>query len=597
MTGAEYGSQLILALRFRDIEVPDTIEEHANVIRDLGGVWWGWWHKPGEVVPKRAFAAVRSAISEHGSAQVLLVNSGEPPSLYNAAVADIAYAIDEGAAEAPDAERVPSYYSHQRKKAWFRLAEILPLDRSEIRGFSYLEQADELFADVGTAEYFGESQVVDLFDGKRVADLAEMIQRPRTIWFLRRSNPDDRDLRVDFQLHSAEELKQRDAPSGLIGRLRRVISGDHTDHDQELPNGEIQRVTIPIYPAPFMLDGTSGRSTYFIHISDPHFGPYHSLPLRSDAAREKNLALRIIDDLKHLYGVDTAPLAVAISGDLTWTGSEEQYADAAAFIGELASAFTLDAFRHFVVVPGNHDIRWNPSEVDYDPTLRVTAADEEAEENFRCFVKRTLLFDPNRDLSMGRRFISRDSVVFDVVGVNSSRLESVHFAGFGLVTRDSFVSATSAMGWDQPRMHTRRFVALHHHLLPAIAREEIGAVGDRYSLTLDASDVLLAALECETDVVMHGHMHQPVLTSYSRVVPRGRFSGLRAVTVHGAGSAGLERGRLGRLGKNSYTIVEVEPAVTRIRIRVDADEATGFEDWLDAPYEDNTPHGGLRFVP
>jgi hypothetical protein len=257
--------------------------------------------------------------------------------------------------------------------------------------------------------------------------------------------------------------------------------------------------------------------------------------------------------------------------------------------------FKLD-FRHFIVVPGNHDIQWAKQVGnEYDPTKQVTASSDDAEVNFRAFIQDIFAYETNTALSTGRRFLTRTYLPFDIIGLNSSRLETRNFAGHGFVTRDSFRDAAGKMDWlATPRGAKRRFVVMHHHLLPAVPREEIGLVGDDFSVTLDAGELLYTALEMETDIVIHGHMHQPVTASYGRSVPGREFPPSRLVTVHGSGSVGLKRDRVGPIGKNSYTIIEIDGDRVRLRVRAYGEFAAGFDDYQIVVLEPNTSGGGLR---
>lgn len=555
----------VIALRFRDLEVPNTIREHELVLESLGFVWWGWWHKPGELVPRSVLSSLAKRAVDEGPQEVLLIDSGHL-SLYRAQLVEVAFSASEDPMEAPELSAVPPYYAIVKRKAWFKFGAIEVLDPSYIHGFAYVELPADEFADDPASGFF---------EGKRVADLAELVQRPQTMWFFRPARPDDPAEPIDLEADAA--------PASVVERGDRRVPGI--------------RVVGPSSPAPFMRAPISEpQSHYFVQFSDLHFGPTHRYSLESELPLKKSLALSIRDDLYAQFR-DVPPFAIVLSGDLTWTGDEGEFGQAARFIGDLASWFKLSA-QNFIVVPGNHDIRWTSDPDDFDPEKEVTASPPEAEANYRQFITDTLLFRPNDDLSMGRRFTTSSYGWLDIVGLNSCRLEQRRFAGHGLITYDSFTRAAKSMDWDsEPRGQKRRFVVTHHHLLPALPRERIGSFDTNFSVSLDAGEILVAALKHEADVIAHGHMHQPVAHTYARNAAGLSFPGTRLLGVHGAGSAGLKPELLGPIGKNSYTIYEFDHDEVVVRIRVASEfVADGYDDHAVIRFRENLNGGGLREV-
>jgi hypothetical protein len=64
-----------MALRFRDL-VASTVAEHQEVINKHGSVWWGWWSKLDERIPRYVFAHFLDLIRLNGSIEIFLVDSG-----------------------------------------------------------------------------------------------------------------------------------------------------------------------------------------------------------------------------------------------------------------------------------------------------------------------------------------------------------------------------------------------------------------------------------------------------------------------------------------------------------------------------------------
>ena len=55
-----------LILRFRDLVTNkgETIQKHANICKEKGFVWWGWWNKAGEQVPSQLLSTLNDKIGE-----------------------------------------------------------------------------------------------------------------------------------------------------------------------------------------------------------------------------------------------------------------------------------------------------------------------------------------------------------------------------------------------------------------------------------------------------------------------------------------------------------------------------------------------------
>jgi hypothetical protein len=209
----------------------------------------------------------------------------------------------------------------------------------------------------------------------------------------------------------------------------------------------------------------------------------------------------------------------------------------------------------------------------------------EAESNYREFASQALqLSFPADSLAMGRRFLLSNFMPVDVVAVNSSRLESRHFAGYGFVSRTQMLDAFKAMGWQaEPEKGPKlRILVLHHHVVPVIPIEEISDPDQRYSLTLDAAELLLTALEYGVDLVVHGHMHQPFAASYGRIGRNERISASRRLAIQAAGSSGVAHDYIPEnFGRNSYCIYEVHETELRVVIRASSEDVSDFGDYWE----------------
>lgn len=120
-----------LTLRFRDLvtEPGGTIREHQRVLGQCGHVWWGWWMRQYEKVPRELFASLIEEIQGHQMLPGLLFDSGQGQ-MYSCTLGDIRVAPGPVDLGPPEPECSPEYYQRGRYPAWFRLHSIEELDWS-----------------------------------------------------------------------------------------------------------------------------------------------------------------------------------------------------------------------------------------------------------------------------------------------------------------------------------------------------------------------------------------------------------------------------------------------------------------------------------
>ena len=374
------------------------------------------------------------------------------------------------------------------------------------------------------------------FHGKRIFDIAEMLGRQRTMWFLRRAQPGDPAHKVTL--------------------------------------GASERNT------PFRTRSIEVPSNYILHLSDMHYGDHHAFPVTSNSI-DRDLGISVVNDLRSEYG-DKGPAAVILSGDFTWLGTAEEFEQAATLVETLKSAYGLHPSR-FVICPGNHDIQWAAlgGGAEYAPNAPVARAKPEAELHYREFASSNLqLTFPEESLAMGRRFLLSNFMPIDIIALNSSQLESRHFAGYGFVSREQLLNSATEMGW-QPGAETGpklRMLVLHHHVVPVVPQEEIFNPEARYSLTLDAAELLFTALEYGVDLIVHGHQHQPFSASYGRVVEKEEaISRNRRLAIQAVGSAGVKSQHIpSSFGRRSYCVYEIGERAVNVVVRSTSEHRTGF---------------------
>jgi Icc protein len=182
------------------------------------------------------------------------------------------------------------------------------------------------------------------------------------------------------------------------------------------------------------------------HLSDLHVGAWHFVPEKLEICVEE------VNELE--------PDLVAITGDITVFGFEQEY--------ELAKKYLGDLHQKILVVPGNHDVRY-------------------------CGDK---YFD--KYFGYGNK-VMKISDELTVVGVDSS-----------VPDLDEGTVGRGKQRWLRKELQkipegVCKVVAIHHHLIP------IPDTGRERSILTDSGDVLKLLIEEGVNVVLCGHRHTPYL--------------------------------------------------------------------------------------
>lgn len=120
-----------LVLRFRDLVTEDgaTIDEHRTLIDKYGEVWWGWWMRQHETVPRDLFRAIAEELKSRNSVKAYLFDAGQLK-LYEAKIQKIIVSPTQDKIRTPDAAKTPGYYQRGKYPAWFLMAQIEALEFS-----------------------------------------------------------------------------------------------------------------------------------------------------------------------------------------------------------------------------------------------------------------------------------------------------------------------------------------------------------------------------------------------------------------------------------------------------------------------------------
>lgn len=482
-----------LLFRFRDL-VAATIPEHSAIIRDKGSCWWGWWKRPSEDARMDAWGRLRATASDENPVVVGLFDSGTGV-VYSAEVVAVIEPVGDAAARVHvppgELDLVPSYYRNSPfSSAWMKLRSIVA-EQDFFGNYSYKETPK-------LPHYSPEA--LSRFRDKVILSAAELRQMDTTIWFVRPERQGDK----------------TDAVYLTSARLRSAVSAE----------------------------AIGCKSNVVLHITDPHFavGPHrqqHVWRLESERMEQR---LTMSEAVAAALKSKTTPGLVVVTGDLTFSGQEEEFSEAATSLQRLLGSFDLDTER-LVVVPGNHDIRWS-TEADYKDDATVTEAPAAARKHYEQFYRRLFGHDANRHLAMGRRFSLPSGITVEICALNSSSLQTgrAFLAGMGRVDEASFGDVAGALGWTEADASLAfRIVALHHHVALTEDLEQIQGYPHGFGIAADAVRIQRLSASRRVQLVIHGHKHRAFVwrsSVYELPEHAQRRYRLGDLSIIGGGSSG-----------------------------------------------------------
>ncbi len=122
-----------IILRFRDLitEEEGTINDHKELLKNHGEVWWGWWMKPYEHTPINLFKEIKQIIVDKEYYKAYLFNSGTMK-MYRTNIVNIIVAPHSTQISTPQPEKSPSYYHRGAYPAWYLLSMIEEVDINKL---------------------------------------------------------------------------------------------------------------------------------------------------------------------------------------------------------------------------------------------------------------------------------------------------------------------------------------------------------------------------------------------------------------------------------------------------------------------------------
>ncbi|MBI4491153.1 MAG: metallophosphoesterase [Deltaproteobacteria bacterium] len=221
-----------------------------------------------------------------------------------------------------------------------------------------------------------------------------------------------------------------------------------------------------------------------LHLTDIHFS---ELPFYFAYWRDHNSDVHT-DLLHDIKALDPKPNFIVVSGDLSRFGEKASFKAADDFLKNLQEICGIDDKRRVVVVPGNHDVRlhWR-------------------------------LFSITRGLRNYRQFFRDNTVDYysdygvSIFGFNSNVLGLYSLFIGGHIgddqlseIREHFDTRRSDRGF----VESVKIAVLHHHPYP-IPKPK----GNNFNVLRDAGKFLQQLTDWRFDIILHGHMHFPYVST------------------------------------------------------------------------------------
>lgn len=564
----------IMILRFRDLIEDDgnTIFEHNKIIQDSKNVWWGWWAKKDEKIPLEQFSYFNRLNKKDDPIVVYLFDTGNKK-LFKTKCEEIIFSTNGERIESPEKELTPKYYNGTHFFAWYKFNEkIIEVSNPETELCKY-----SYYLTKSTLENEKLKDQLLKLDNKVIAGLDELQYQDRTIWFARPKKITDKNEKLVF--------------NQLKGSTKNLV-------DQE----------------PQFI-----KSKNLLWLSDIHFSSgnaYKKHAFSQKPADSNDLQTVLLESLRLIQKkIDIG--AIIVSGDLAYTVDKEEFDQAFKFLNKLNAEFGLEK-EQSVIIPGNHDLKFEemqnfetrkiikeikmkyrsffekyfvdnnikPGEKEYDQieneinhlfvkeelleeedvekSTKIQELTDDGKKEYLEFCERYFEETPNDHLYSIRRFITKDFVPLEIIGINSLALQQYRgrFQGMGYIGDNQIRQISEEIiNFEKKFGKPNRIIVIHQHIMPvAIEKPDFDRM---HSLVLD-SEKMIEKLVKEFDVkaVLHGHTHKDF---YSKQIRQKNGSEKYEFSVIGIGSVGVSQSERGS-EPNVYGLIEVNKESITIKI-------------------------------
>lgn len=462
-----------IVLRFRDkgVNVTDTIEEHKKIINSFGYVWWGWWAKDHENTPVRYFKSIRDKII-NGKCAIFLLNT-KTKKVYEATCSQFLFSEKDTEANlsCPEKEKTPSYYNDKELKLWLRLTKIEEVIPGRLIGsvYSFCKDDPTLFQKaVKNNHYFA------AFSNCKVTDIEELVTQRRTIWFLKKQQPNDSVVNLSEWAPIPVNFAKHHTHVGSDAHKILLLSDLH-----------------------------------FTNLLDDHGKNRHNFRTENDDSEEELSLLQAIEFVVERSNIDgfSKIAGVIISGDFVFIPNENEFEIAKKFIRGLLEKANLKV-QQLAIVPGNHDIAYGD---DYSSGAKApkTAGTEETK-SYRDFYEDIYSVDPDELLCGCKKLRLPNGLNVDIICVNSCvYAQEPDYLVQGYVGEKQWNKIATELNL-QPNKQTYdyRILVMHHHLMNTSIYSERPEPKKNYNVLLDAGSVSYKVRANNIKLVLHGHGHE-----------------------------------------------------------------------------------------
>lgn len=203
---------------------------------------------------------------------------------------------------------------------------------------------------------------------------------------------------------------------------------------------------------------------------------------------------------------------LVLPGDLTNQAQPQEVQIASELILQVADALYVPQNK-IVFVPGNHDVNWSV----FDPTddTGVSWGQRYAPISSDIFHFRQLVNRGDSDLFLPPHFTAWSFDDLLVIGYNSASHDSPvpeDIAHHGLADPNHLAAIRRYLDSIGPPDGRLRLFLVHHHPLDFAA--PLPSKAD-FSLMTNAENLLSLLHECDFDLLIHGHKHQPKFGTHS----------------------------------------------------------------------------------
>lgn len=314
-----------------------------------------------------------------------------------------------------------------------------------------------------------------------------------------------------------------------------------------------------------------------IHISDLHIGEDYAFRFTCQGKvfndGKESLAIILNNDLKNL-GLEKQVDCLVISGDIVCCGTHDEFMRAEKIIMDILNTISLSKEK-LVIVAGNHDLNWKPSEF----AEIMLSNNKVSREPYDNFVKKLGKNIKNPLVELTSIISKSGRKKLRILAIDSNYVEGPNSSGIGYIPKEVLHIARDLLDKDEvSESHEKiyNWIITHHHIFPvgsvfldAARQKDVSVMGN-------APEILNNAIQWNVELILHGHQHQPSVIKAECWLGGSSKLNFSPIAVVGAGSCSAKRELLGPVSRNHYYIIIRRKDEIIIRSRIMGEEGLSF---------------------